>query len=280
MVIAAAGDVAASGGGQARTAALLMNLIQNRGVKAILVPGDLAYESGTYDEFMRHYHPTWGQAAIKAITYPAPGTHDYYTQGAKGYFDYFNGVGQDTGRAGKRGEGFYSFDIGAWHIIAINGNDDKCGIVSCFPGSPQYEWLVRDLAANRAKCTLAFWHAPRFHQGTEHVDQPEMQDVWAALYDAGADVVITGHEHNYQQFAGMNKQGNLDRARGIRSFVVGTGGRDEWYDTFNNLHADSFEFRLTRTHGVLEMTLYADRYEWRFVDVDNRERVKGSDVCH
>ena len=160
---------------------------------------------------------------MKSITRPAPGNHEYKTAGAAGYFDYFNGVGQATGPAGDRTKGYYSFNVGTWHLIALNSTD-HCTIVPCGVGSAQETWLKADLAANADKyCTLAYWHDPRFNSGHDG-NADEMQPLFQALYNADADVILGGHAHDYERFAPQNPSGQLDNARGIRQFVVGTGG--------------------------------------------------------
>ena len=279
-VVAAAGDIACAGCAQAATAALLDQLLQSRGVVALLPLGDEAYASGLLGEFQSFYAPAWGRSELLAITHPVPGNHEYADTMAAGYFDYFDGPGRATGIAGPRGAGYYSFDLGGWHLIALNTSDD-CRWVSCAAGSPQHQWLVADLAAHAVTCTLAFWHHPRFQAGTTSGESAAAAPLWDALFDAGADVVLNGHEHGYQQLAPLNKAGDVDLARGIRTFVVGTGGGD--YDTtFGGPRAGALEAKVVGTHGVLELTLRGDGYDWRFIAVGGGtpDGASGSAACH
>ena len=205
----AAGDIAScASDGDEQTATLLDTL-----PGTVLTLGDTAYDDGSADQFTRCYLPSWGR--FRDRTYPAPGNHDYQTAGASGYYGFFGP------RAGQPGKGWYSFDRGRWHLIALNSNCDEVG--GCQPGSEQERWLRADLAAHPARCTLAFWHHPRFSSGTTHGSDPAVGGLWLALYQAGADVVLVGHEHNYERFAPLDPLGGVDPAKGVREFVVGTG---------------------------------------------------------
>ena len=283
-VIAAAGDIACSpssssfnGGAGTSTKCrqrYTSNLLVNAGLSGVLALGDEQYETGTFSSFTKSYDPSWGR--LKPITYPAPGNHEYLTSGAKGYFDYFNGVGNFTGRAGDRNKGYYSFDIGAWHLIALNSSD-HCQYVACGKGSPQETWLRSDLAAHPTSCTLAFWHHPRFssgHDGSASFMQPIFQD----LYDANADVILGGHAHDYERFAPQDPKGQLDKSRGIRQFVVGIGGA--FFTAFGSRIANS-QVRSNSTYGVLMLTLHPTSYDWRFVPEGGKSFTdSGSDSCH
>jgi hypothetical protein len=241
-VIAAAGDIAGSGTGDEATARLLDSIAP----KAVLTTGDNAYESGTLTEFNSFYDPTWGRH--RAVTHPVPGNHEYTTAGASGYFDYFGAA------AGDRGKGYYSYDVGAWHLIALNSE------VAHDAGSVQVAWLKSDLAASTAKCTLAYWHKPRFTAGN-YSDFAEYTPFWQALWDANADVVLAGHDHNYQRYAPLNPSGIADSARGLREFVVGTGGRSHYA-----LRADSRRLAGNATaFGVLKLTLHPASFDFAFV---------------
>jgi len=280
VVIAAAGDIACAGGAQGATADQLDDLLQTRGMVAVLPLGDEAYASGSLEEFESLYSPSWGRPELLAITHPVPGNHEYADTAATGYFDFFDGVGKMTGIAGPRGGGYYSFDIGGWHVIALNTSDD-CRWVSCAAGSPQHQWLLADLAAHPTTCTLAFWHSPRFQAGNVSGEAAAAAPLWDALYDAGADVVLNGHEHGYQQLAPLNKAGDVDPMRGIRTFVVGTGGGD--YDTtFGGPRVGALETEIVGTHGVLEMTLRRNSFDWRFLPVGSSAPAgaSGSAACH
>jgi hypothetical protein len=280
VVIAAAGDIACAGCAQSATADLLDGLLRTQGLAAILPLGDDAYVRGALVEFETFYRPSWGRPELLAITHPTPGNHEYADGTAAGYFDFFDGAGHATGIAGPRGAGYYSFDVAGWHLIALN-TSDECRWVSCAAGSPQHQWLVADLAAHPARCTLAFWHHPRFQAGITSGEAAAVAAFWDALFDAGADVVLNGHEHGYQQLAPLDKAGQIDRARGIRTFVVGTGGGD--FDTgFGGPRLSALETSLVDTHGVLELTLRPTSYDWRFVAVggDASATASGTSSCH
>ncbi|HEX3326209.1 MAG TPA: metallophosphoesterase [Actinomycetota bacterium] len=257
-VIVAAGDIACLPGDMTapcqdqQTAALLT------GADRVLPLGDNQYDAGALSDYLARYDLSWGQ--YKSNTAPVPGNHEYRTVGAAGYFDYFDGVDAPTGPAGDRDKGYYSYDIGTWHLIALNANCGPNGVIGgCTELSPQMTWLASDLANNPATCTLAYWHQPRF--SSMHTDTP-MGAAWRLLYDNGADVVLNGHQHNYERFAPMAPDGSLDKASGIREFIVGTGGSSlspypQTYPTSKVEDASSF--------GVLKITLYPQKYDWEFV---------------
>jgi hypothetical protein len=249
-VLVAVGDIAScSSDGDEATAALLDDL---PGTIATL--GDNVYRNGTPQEFAECYDPSWGRH--KDRTRPAPGNHDYETSGAAGYFDYFGAA------AGEPGKGYYSYDLGTWHIVVLNSNCSQVG--GCGDGSSQEQWLREDLAAHPATCTLAYWHHPLFSSGTEHGGDEAMRPIWHVLYDAGADVVLVGHEHNYERFAPLDPTGATDPERGIRQFVVGTGGKS-LYRFGEPLPAS--EVRNAEAMGVLKLRLHATGYDWQFVPV-------------
>ncbi|MCX7619880.1 MAG: metallophosphoesterase [Acidimicrobiales bacterium] len=226
-------------------------LIEAQAPDAVLALGDLQYELGLADAFERSYDPTWGR--FKDITYPVPGNHEYGS-GGQGYFEYFGA------RAGEPGKGWYSFDLGDWHFLAINSN---CGAVGgCGPDSPQYRWIVEDLTAREAECTVAYWHHPRFSSGL-HGDDAQLGPIWELLYDNGVDLVLTGHDHNYERFAPMDASG-AGADGGMRSFVVGTGGKD--LRPMGKLHSTS-EAHNTEAAGVLKLELGDGSYRWEFLPV-------------
>jgi len=281
VVIAAAGDIAAAtGGDEATTATLLHKVNDVTPLKAILMLGDGAYRFARLAEYRRLYEPTWGIPKFKAITYPIPGNHEYLENpSGGGYYDYWNGVGVANGKAGPRGKGWYSFDLGAWHVIALNSNED-CKHVACGEGSEQLAFLREDLAAHPVLCTLVMVHAPRYQSGTHRGDTPALQAAWAAMYDAGVDVALAAHEHNYQQFAPMDKTGKLDAAKGIRSFVVGTGGGRDFRAEWTTAHMATEEKRIANQSGVMFMTLEATGYSFRWLHTDGRVGAMGSGTCH
>jgi 3',5'-cyclic AMP phosphodiesterase CpdA len=260
----AAGDIAScASGGDEQTAALLDTL-----PGTVLTLGDTVYDDGSAGQFARCYVPSWGR--FRDRTYPVPGNHDYQTAGASGYYGFFGP------RAGQPGKGWYSFDLGRWHLVALNSNCDAVG--GCQPGSEQDRWLRADLAAHPARCTLAFWHHPRFSSGTTHGSDPAVGGLWVALYQAGADVVLVGHEHNYERFAPLDPLGGVDPARGVREFVVGTGGESHY--PFGSPLPGS-EARNSDSFGLLELQLRATGYTWRFLPAQGGSfQDSGTGSCH
>ena len=223
--IAAAGDIACDpgsssfnngqGSGLDCRQLATSDLLVGAGYAAVLALGDIQYEDGAYSKFLASYDPSWGR--VKSITKPAPGNHEYQSGNANGYYQYFGAA------AGDPAKGYYSFDLAGWHIVALNSN---CSFVGgCGVGSPQEQWLRADLAAHPASCTLAYWHHPRFSSG-EHGSDSTYTPFFQALYDANADLVLVGHDHDYERFAPQTASGTLDLARGIRQFVVGSGGKN------------------------------------------------------
>lgn len=260
----AVGDIAECGSEDDEQVAALVDTLSG----PVLLLGDIAYPSGTPEQFEECFEPAWG--SFRSRLRPAPGNHEYGTAGAAGYFDFFG----DT--AGERGRGWYSFDVGSWHVVALNSNCAAVG--GCAAGSEQERWLRADLAGSAARCTAAFWHHPRFSSGGTHGSDPVTGDLWRALADAGADVVLTGHEHSYERFAPLDPGGRVDPARGIRSFVVGTGGRSHYGF---GVPREGSEVRNGSTFGVLELTLSADEYRWRFVPVAGVDFTdEGKGRCH
>jgi hypothetical protein len=264
VTVAAAGDICGSACNQTKPVVTAMN------PTAVIVAGDLAYESGTLSEFTNNYNPQWG--AFKNLTYPAPGNHEYNTSNATGYFDYFNGVGQATGRAGTRGKGYYSFDVGDWHFIALNSNITKTA------GSTQEQWLRADLAANTKPCTAAYWHHPRFAAGN-YGDNSALKPFYQALYDYKADLIVNGHDHNYIRFALSRPDGTKDAANGVRELLIGTGGRALYGAGVSTVA--TIEKKEYNTFGVGKLTLSATGYQVNFVPVAGRtftDSVTGT--CH
>jgi hypothetical protein len=233
----------------------------------VFTTGDNAYDSGTDGEYAYWYAPTWGRH--KDRTMPSPGNHEYNTVGAAGYFNYFGAA------AGDPTKGYYSYDLGAWHIVVINSNCDQVG--GCGSGSPQEQWLRLDLAAHPAPCTVAYWHHPLFSSG-QHGNDPSVQALYQALYDYGADVVLNGHDHNYERFAPQDPGGNLDTARGIREFVLGTGGAGHYNW---GIPQPNSEVRNNTTFGVMKLTLHPSSYDWEFVpEAGETFTDSGSEPCH
>ena len=244
-VLVGAGDIASCSSSGDETTANLLDGIPG----TVFTAGDNVYESGTTSEFTNCYNPSWGR--FKVRTMPDPGNHDYNTSGGTGYYTYFGAAAADPSK------GYYSYNLGAWHIIALNGELNHAA------GSPQETWLRQDLAANSSACTLAIWHEPLFSSGTTHGSNPGFKALWQALYDFHADLVVNGHEHNYERFAPQTPAG-VAAANGIREFVVGTGGRSHY--PFGSALANS-QVRNGTTYGVLKLTLHATSYDWQFVPV-------------
>jgi hypothetical protein len=199
------------------------------------------------------------------------GNHEYMTQGAQGYYAYFGAAAGDPAR------GYYSYQVGSWHVVVLNSNCEEVG--GCGAGSPQEAWLRADLAANRSECALGYWHHPRFSSGSVHGDNAFMRDLWRTLQELGVDVVLTGHEHNYERFAPQDADGRADPTRGIREFVVGTGGHPTLYP-FAPPRPNS-EVRETGTYGVLKLTLGSGSYDWQFLPTAGSSFADtGSGACH
>jgi hypothetical protein len=231
----------------------------------LLALGDEQYENGA-PQGWAPYDRSYGR--LRDITRPAPGNHEYLTAGARGYYDYFGD------RAGERGHGYYSFDAGGWHFVALNSQCQEVG--GCGPGSPQVTWLNSDLDRHRNQCTLAYWHIPRFSSG-EHGDHAPYQAMWQALADHGSDLVLAGHDHDYERFAPLNADGHRDERAGIRSFVVGTGGRN--LRSVKTPRANS-ERVIDNSFGFLELHLRTKDYSWQFKNEHGAVRDEGQGNCH
>jgi hypothetical protein len=253
-VIAAAGDIACEP--TAPVTALTCqqkatsDLLLQRKLAAVLTLGDEQYVVGRLKNFQTQYGPTWGR--LLSITHPSPGNHEYKS-GGDGFFQYFGAAAGDPTRP------YYSFEVGSWHLIALNSECSNAG--GCGKGSAQEQWLQSDLRAHPARCTLAFWHEPRFSSGG-HGNNPAYQVFWEDLVAAGAELVLNGHDHDYERFAPQTPSGVAD-PNGIREFVVGTGGKNlrPLHDPRPNSEARSDTF------GVLELTLHSDSYDWQFVPI-------------
>ncbi|HYS69163.1 MAG TPA: hypothetical protein VEM14_02910, partial [Gemmatimonadaceae bacterium] len=257
-VLIGAGDIAVCGSrGTMATAAIVRRI---SGI--VFTAGDNAYQDGTSDQFAHCYDPSWGQFRVR--TRPSPGAHDYRTPGAAGYFGYFKTS------AGPARLGYYSYDLGDWHVIVLNTNIDISDT------STQVRWLRADLEAHPTFCTAAYWYLPRFSSG-RHGSTPALTGVWQILYDAGVEIVISGHDHDYERFAPLGPDGIVDRAQGVRQFVIGTGGADL---TPINGKLPTSEVA-TSLYGVLMLDLQPERYRWQFLEAANgTARDSGSDACH
>src|SRR6266487_3703551 len=285
-VIAAAGDIACDpvsrsfnrGNGTLRFCRQkdTSDLLVNAGLAAVLSLGDNQYYCGGYQAFLQSYDLSWGR--IKFITHPVVGNHEYLTsngtdctnanEGAAGYFNYFGSA------AGDPGHGYYSYDIGTWHLIASNCNCGDAG--GCGRTSPQGQWLEADLAAHSNFCTLAYWHIPLFSSGGRAASNTKT--IWQSLYNHNADLILTGHDHIYERFAPQTADGTLDTARGLREFIVGTGGAN--HTTLTTIAANS-ELRNVDTFGVLKLTLHPTSYDWQFApEAGQTFTDSGTGACH
>ena len=253
-VLVGAGDIATCNRNQDELTAQLLDNIPG----TVFAIGDNAYKNGTYTEYVDCYDPSWGRH--KSRTRPVPGNHEYNTSGAAGYFQYFDNI-----------PSYYAYDLGSWRIYALNSEIDVSA------ASPQIAWLMDDLAANPNQCVLAYWHKPRWSSGSEHGSDPALQTMWQIFHDAGAELVINGHDHNYERFAEMDAAGTAV-SPGLREFVVGTGGAGLY--EFNTPLKTS-EVRDNSTFGVLKLTLHETGYDWEFIPTTGSTFTdSGSGTCH
>jgi hypothetical protein len=233
----------------------------------VMAVGDLAYPDGTKENFVC-YDKVWGRA--KSRTRPAPGNHEFHSAGATPYFDYFGAA------AGNPKTGYYSYELGTWHVIVLNSECVDVG--GCEAGSPQEKWLRADLTAHPVACTLAYWHKPLFSSGGAHGNDLTVKPLWDALYEANSDVVVGGHDHDYERFAPQTPGGAADPKRGIREFVVGTGGKN--HRPFTAPKPNS-EVRDATAFGVLKLTLKRNAYDWQFIPEPGKTFTdSGSGTCH
>jgi len=257
-ILVGAGDVGMCGVPEVEATARLLEGIPG----TVFAAGDLAYPAGSATDYANCYDPSWGR--VRHRTRPAPGNHDYDTQRGEPYYTYFGD------NAGPAGQGYYSYRAGGWLVLSLNSN------IPASDGSPQAAWVRSTLASNPASCTLAYWHHPLFSSGPNG-DNPVMRDVWRILQEAGADVVISGHDHLYERFAPQDATGRSDPRRGLRQFTVGTGGA-HMYEP-KAIHSNSEV--IGRNHGVLKLTLRATSYEWEFVSIPGKPFADfGMGDCH
>ena len=260
-VLIGAGDIAICGQkGDDQTAALLESISGT-----IFTAGDNSNEDGTQEQYQNCFGPSWGRFLDRIR--PSPGNHDYNNGDGSAYFEYFGEA------AGEPGKGYYSFDLGEWHIISLNSN---CAYIGCSPDSAQAAWLQADLAQHPVPCTLAYWHHPRWSSGFAGNDG-RIAPLWRMINQGGVDVVINGHEHHYERFAPMNEEGQVDEKNGTRQFVVGTGGVNLL--GFGEVHPAS-EVRYAGSFGLLKLLLYSDHYRWEFIPTEGDFRDEGMGTCH
>jgi calcineurin-like phosphoesterase family protein len=240
VVLVGAGDISTCDNSNDEATAKLLDNISG----TVFTAGDNAYPGGTYTQFTNCYHPTWGRH--KSRTKPVPGNHEYNTSGAAGYFKYFSNTSS-----------YYAYNLGDWRIYALNSEIDVSST------SAQVKWLKNDLTANPKRCVLAYWHKPRWSSGSHYGSNSKYQTLWKTLYDAGAELVISGHEHHYERFKEMNAYGTAS-SPGLREFVVGTGGASHY--SFGSILSTS-QVRNSSTYGVLKLTLNSTSYSWKFIPV-------------
>ena len=256
-VLLAAGDIAVCGSAATQATGRLLDGLPG----TVITLGDNAYPSGSAESFRDCYEPAWGRH--KARTRPSAGNHDYEQPGAMPYFNYFGAS------AGPTGLGYYRFRLGDWQVYSLNSN------VSMAAGSSQLQWLRQELSANPSLCTLAYWHHPLFTSG-RNGDNPATRSLWRTLYDFDADVVISAHDHLYERFAPQDPDGRPDPHRGIRQFIVGTGGSPLTSPVGTHFNSDI----VWSIHGVLEMVLRPNSYTWRFVSESGAPADIGAAQCH
>jgi hypothetical protein len=257
-IFTGAGDIAQCGAPHTAEATAR---ILDRTPGSVFTLGDYAYPASTADNFLNCYDPTWGRH--RSRTFAAPGNHEWEVGGGAPYFAYFGGAAAPSG-------GYYSFNLGAWHILSLNSN------IAARPASAQYAWVESDLAANPAACSLAYWHHPVFNSG-RHGNNAQMKEMWRLLQSAGVDVVLAAHDHHYERFAPQDADGRPDPL-GIRQFIVGTGG-GPFYNVMTT--AGNSEVHNSQTHGVLKLTLRAGAYDWEFIPVEGQTfSDAGTNACH
>jgi acid phosphatase type 7 len=268
----AAGDIAnCSKDAHQKTAAL----IEARKPDAVLALGDIVYPNGTLEEFVDCYGSSWGR--FRGITRPAIGNHEYHTPHAGPFFAYF------CGTSGEVFKGYYSFEVGPWHAIALNS---VCGVDNdvdpnssddfggCGADSPQAKWLRDDLAKHAKSCTVAFWHHPRYSSG-KHGNADHMRDLYKILDDGKVDLALNGHVHSYERFDPQDADGN-GAVQGIRQFTVGTGGGS--LTGFGTIKPNSV-YRSNLDYGVLELSLEKTRYAWKFITASGKMTDSGDAQC-
>ena len=269
FTLVGAGDIAGCANlpGAAATARLIEKI-----PGTVFAAGDLAYEDGSAFDFERCYGPTWGK--FKDRTRPALGNHEYLTAHAAPYFRYWGA------QAGPFGEGYYSYDLGSWHIIVLNTDCSRTDVGGCGEGAPEETWLRNDLAAHPYACVVAYGHYAMYSSGifSWHARHTELRTFWEDLYAAHADLMLSGHEHSYERFAPQDPRGHSDPEHGIRQITVGTGGRSH---TVLGIPQPNSEVRNDNTYGVLKLTLSPGKYSWEFVPEKGKTfRDSGEGTCH
>ena len=264
-VLVGAGDIGSClSDGDEATAKLL-----DRIPGTVFTLGDNAYVAGTAEQFQKCYEPYWGRH--KDRTRPVIGNHDMRTDDGGPYYDYFGEA------AGEKDKGWYSYELNGWQVVVLNST---CDLVDCEDDSDQADWLREELESSDAKCTVAMWHHPLFTSGWKHGSDPRVKPFFQLLYDHGVELVLNGHNHHYERFAPQTPDGELDKAKGVRQFTVGTGGGGLNGFSKDNIAANS-RARNADTFGVLKLSLYQDFYTWKFVSpTGSTFQDQGLDTCH
>jgi hypothetical protein len=278
FVLIGAGDIAVCGtGGDEATGKLVDSVLLADSIAriptAVFTLGDNAYPSGSSgvdNDFPRCFSPSWGSKRIMNVIHTAPGNHDYDSGSGAPYFKYFGA------RAGPPGKGYYSYDFGGWHLISLN-SELYFGAGTPADVAAQVEWLRHDLAQNHSLCTIAYWHRPLFSSGT-YGASPEVRLLWQILYDGGADLILNGHEHDYERFLPQTPNGVLDSVKGITEIITGTGGGE--LRKMNTALAQNSVFQVHGRFGVLKLTLGAGEYRHAFIDATGRVWDPGAGKCH
>ena len=269
-VLVGAGDIAFCGSPGTYNTAVQLDGIPG----TVFTAGDNAYPHGTAADFAQCYDPTWGRHLDR--TYPVLGNHDYdASKDAKDYFDYFAAAVN----TGQRGLGYYFYDVGSWRVFALNSELFAAGAAAnAAAANTQLTWFKQRLAEANKPCTIAIWHRPLFTSSTSGNGQAtDMRDVYKAAYDANVDIVINGHDHNYERFAPQDADARADAARGIRQFVVGTGG----VVLYNGFAAKPNSEVRQASWGVLKLTLSSGNYTWEYIPVTGQgSRDTGNGACH
>jgi hypothetical protein len=277
-VFIGAGDIAGcDGGGDTKTAMLVDSILKADSVAkvadAVFTLGDNAYMEGTAKQFTNCFGSTWGNPkwGILKKLHPAPGNHEYLSHAATPYFDYFGD------KAGNAGAGFYSYDVGTWHVVVLNSEIVVLGEFSDLDRKAQEDWLRKDLKDKPKSCTIAYWHEPRFSSGW-HGSDARFQPIWQILYDANVDLVLNGHDHDYERFLPQTPAGLPDSLRGIPELVVGTGGEE--LRGFGGKKIRNSDYRLEGRYGVLVLTLGGGEYRSAWVEVNGRVWDPSGGKCH
>ncbi len=268
VVLIGAGDIADGFSFNLSNAFATAALLDAYPTATVFANGDLAYENGSDGDFAKTYNATWGRA--KGRTIPVVGNHEYDILLGAGYYSYWGPT------AGNFGSGYYSLDLGAWHVVVLNSN---CSMVGCGAGGAQETWLRNDLATHTQACTLALWHEPLYTSSTVVIRNTAVQPLLQDLYNANADLIVNGHAHNYERFAPQDASGNLDLAKGIIEIIAGTGG-DSLFP-FSAAKAPNSVAGNDSTFGVLKLTLHPTSFDWQFIPIAGQTFTdSGTQACH